>query len=259
MTDPVHAPSENSNTLTVNEEQYPEIIPILPIRNTVIFPSTMIPISVGRESSKKLIDETATGVRIVGCLFQKDPDINNPGPDDLFPIGSICRIHKMFQVPSGERNVVLQGLDRFRVVEYTGDDPYLSVRYELLPQEGEVDIATEAVINSIRQNAIKMINMSAGIPDEVAVIIQNITESTALIDIIASNLNVSVEDKIKILGEVDFKSRCNMINAMLARELEMAELTKKINDQVKHTIDKTQREYYLREPVSYTHLRAHET
>lgn len=249
MTDLVHTPSENSSTLAVNEDQYPDIIPILPIRNTVIFPSTMIPISVGRESSKKLIDETATGVRIVGCLFQKDPDIDNPAPDDLFQIGSICRIHKMFQSPTGERNVVLQGLDRFRVLEYTSDDPYLSVRYEILSGEGDVDFATEAMINSIRQNAIKMINMSAGIPDEVAIIIQNITESSALIDIIASNLNVSVEEKIKILGEDNFKERCTMINAMLARELEMAELSKKINDQVKHTIDKTQREYYLREQV----------
>jgi len=231
------------------EAQHPSKLPILPIRNMVIFPSTVFPISIGRESSMKLIDEAVTGERLLGCMFQKDPEQDNPGPEDLYPVGTICRIIKMIQNPAGGRSVVLQGLDRFMPGIFSSTEPYLEAEITVLGDEGEIDMAVEAIINNIRRNAIRMVGFAQNIPDEVALFIQNIEDQRMLLDMVSANLNESVEDKIKILAETDIRKRCELINRFLAREVEMMELSNKINEQVKGTIDKSQREYFLREQM----------
>ena len=230
-------------------EHIPAELPILPLRNTVIFPSTVLPISVGRDFSRKLIDDIVPGERTLGCMFQKNPEIDNPAMDDLYPVGTVCRILKVIQLPTGEKSVVLQGLHRFMIGEIITDKPYLKVKIKIVLDEGEFDLSTEALINNIRQNAIKMVNIVPNIPDEVAIILQNIEEPRVLLDMISANLSVSVEEKIKILTETNIKKRCEKVNKILTREVEMMELSKKINDQVRNTIDKSQRDYFLREQM----------
>ncbi|HUT63465.1 MAG TPA: endopeptidase La [Anaerolineae bacterium] len=230
-------------------EHIPAELPILPLRNTVIFPSTVLPISVGRDFSRKLIDDIVPGERTLGCMFQKNPEIDNPAMDDLYPVGTVCRILKVIQLPTGEKSVVLQGLHRFMIGEIITDKPYLKVKIKIVLDEGEFDLSTEALINNIRQNAIKMVNIVPNIPDEVAIILQNIEEPRVLLDMISANLSVSVEEKVKILTETNIKKRCEKVNKILTREVEMMELSKKINDQVRNTIDKSQRDYFLREQM----------
>ncbi|MFC1692847.1 endopeptidase La [Candidatus Latescibacterota bacterium] len=229
--------------------EIPSELSILPIRNTVIFPSTVYPISIGRESSQKLIEDSITGERIVGCMFQKVPETESPAPDDLYQVGTVCRILKLIQLPNAGKNVILQGIDRFRITEVLTLKPYLKAKVEMLVDEGDIDLSTEAIINNIRQNAIKVVNIVPNIPDELAIIIQNIEDHHALLDMISSNLNISVEEKVKILSETKIKERCRVVNTMLIRELEMMELSKEINDQVKSTIDKSQKEFFLREQM----------
>lgn len=236
---------DNSKT----EAPFPDMLPMLPLRNVVIFPSTVFPVSVDRPASVKLIDDIVTGERLTGCLFQKTPDTENPGPDDLYAVGTVCRIIKMIQLPSGGKNIVLQGLHRFRVKSFVSTEPYLKAAIEIVPDTGDLDMSTQALITSVRQNAIRMASISPNIPDEVAVIIQNIEDPRVFLDMISANLAVPVEEKIAILGESNIRKRSEHINRLLAHELEMLELSKKINDQVKGTIDKSQREFYLREQL----------
>jgi len=208
----------------------PHEIPILAVRNTVVFPSTMFPLSIGREPSLKLIDDAMTGDRILGCMYQKVPETENPGFDDLYPAGTVCRI-------------------LFEVTGIVAEQPYLKAHIEIITSEGEIDKSTEAAIDSIRQNAIKMVNIVPSIPDEAAIVIQNIEDPHALLDMISANLNSSVEERAAILAETHIKKQCDIINGILARELEKIELSNKITDQVKSTIDKSQREYFLREQM----------
>jgi len=232
-----------------NEPRYPSELPMLPLRNVVIFPSTVYPIAVERESSVKLIESVMTGERILGCLFQKAPEQDDPGPDDLYPVGTICRVIKLLQLPTGGKNIVLQGMKRFRIKRFVALEPFLKAEIEMIEDEGELDLPTQALINSIKQNAIKMANISPNIPDEVGVIIQNIEDPRVFLDMVSANLNVNVEQKVEILSEANIRKRSEIISRLLASELEMVELTKKINDQVKGTIDRSQKEYYLREQL----------
>ena len=226
----------------------PEELRILPIRNTVIFPSTVYPITVGRDSSQKVIEDATTGDRLIGCMFQRDPHVEQPGIDDLHEVGTVCRILKMIQAPNG-KNVVLQGIARFRVTDAIATEPYLKVRALVIENEGDIDLSTEAIIKNIRQNAVKLINLIPNIPDEVGYIIQNIEDHEVLLDMISANLNVSVNEKVRILSETNIRKRFEILNSMLTKELEMMELGRKINEDVKNKIDKTQREYYLREQM----------
>lgn len=236
------------NKETEEQTQIPSDLSILAIRNTVIFPSTVFPLSIGRESSLKLIDETMTGDRLLGCMYQKDPETENPGFTDLYPVGTLCRILKMIQVPNG-KTVLLQGIDRFSVTEVLSEEPYLKAKIKILTIEGEVDLATEAMINSIKQNAIKMVNIVPSIPDEAAIVIQNIEDPRTLLDMISANLNITVKERAAILAQSDLKKKCERVNEALTRELEKVELSNKITDEVKSTIDKSQREFFLREQM----------
>jgi len=249
MIDHVSGNVAGKNGERENEPRYPSELPVLPLRNVVIFPSTVYPIAVERESSVKLVESVMTGERILGCLFQKVPEQDDPGPDDLYPVGTVCRVIKLLQLPTGGKNIVLQGMRRFRIRRFVALEPFLKAEIEVMEDEGELDLPTQALINSIKQNAIKMANISPNIPDEVGVIIQNIEDPRVFLDMVSANLNVNVEQKVAILSEANIRKRSEIISRLLASELEMLELTKKINDQVKGTIDRSQKEYYLREQL----------
>lgn len=231
------------------EENIPDILPILPIRNAVVFPSTVFPIALKTDSSQRLINETASGKRILGTMTLRDQNIQEPKPEDLYPVGTVCRIVKMIQMPDGGLSVILQGLERFRVEEVISETPYLRARIELLLDQGEFDNTTEAFLISIRQNAIKMMNYLPNIPQEAAIIIQNIEEPRVLVDMISVNLSIPTEEKIKILSEQNLRGRFELVNTILAREVDLLELSRQINDRVKDNIDKSQRDFYLREQM----------
>ncbi len=230
-------------------ESIPDALPILPIRNAVVFPSTVFPIGVKTESSQKLVSETASGNRLLGAVSMHDSNAEEPKRKDLFSVGTVCRIIKLIQMPDGGLNVILQGLERFRLHDTVSESPYLVTRIEVLRERAETDQTTEAMVFNIRQNAMKMVNILPNIPQEAAIIIQNIEDSKVLVDMISMNLNVPIEEKMQILSEMNISRRYELVNGILTREVEMLELSQSINERVKSNIDKTQREYYLREQM----------
>jgi ATP-dependent Lon protease len=227
----------------------PDTVPILPIRNAVIFPSTIYPVSAGSDSSRQLVKDSGAGNRTMGAMTLKDPGKDTPSETDLYPVGTVCRMIKMIQTPDGGMHVILQGLERFRIKRIISEEPYLKADIEVLNDEGVLDHSDDALIYSVRQNAIKMVNLISNIPPEAAIIISNIEDSKVLLDMISMNLDITIEEKVRILSELNIRKRAEMVNMVLARELEMVELSHKINESVKSTIDKSQREYYLREQL----------
>jgi ATP-dependent Lon protease len=230
-------------------EAIPNILPILPIRNAVIFPSTIFPIAIKSESSQQLINEIGASDRLLGAITMKDPEKETIELENLYTVGTVCRMIKMIQMPDSVMHVILQGLERFSLGRVISDKPFLKSEIMVLHDEGELDKSTEALIFNIRQNAIQMVTLLPNIPPEAGIVISNIEDSKALMDMISMNLNITVEEKIKILSEINIHKRAEMVNEILTRELEMVELSQKINASVKSTIDKSQREYFLREQL----------
>ena len=239
----------NGNGNSDSLDKYPEELPLLALRNMVVFPSGIYPISVEREASINLIDDVVKSDRLLGCLFQKNPEEDSPGFDDVYHVGVVCKVAKLLQMPTGGKHVVLQSLKRFRIKKTLGTIPYFKAEIEIVEDEGEIDISTKALVNSIRQSAINMAGISPNIPDEVGVLIQNIDDEKVLLDMIATNLDITIDKKVELLDEPNIKLRAGQINTYLVHDLEMLELSKKINDQVKGTIDKSQKEFYLREQL----------
>ena len=182
-----------------DEVKVPDILPILPIRNAVLFPSSILPISIGRESSRKLINDIMTGDKFLGSMTQKNPEEDNPSPDDLYPVGTICRIIKMLQIPEDGINVILHGVVRFRIKEIDSILPYIKAKVEIIEDEGDVDMSTEATLITIRQNAVKIVKLIPNVPHEAGIFFQNIDDLHVLMDMVSANLNISVEEKINIL------------------------------------------------------------
>jgi ATP-dependent Lon protease len=232
-----------------NVEAIPAQLPILPILNAVIFPFTIFPIAIKQESSKQLVNEIGTGDRMLGAMTMKNPEKETLTVDNLYSVGTVCRMIKMIQMPDSGMHVILQGLERFKMGKVLSEKPFLKAEIQVLHDVGELDRSTEALIFNIRQNAIKMVTLIPNIPPEAGIVISNIEDPKALMDMISMNLNITVEEKIHILSELDIHKRAEMVNMILTRELEMVELSQKINASVKSTIDKTQREYFLREQL----------
>ncbi len=267
------APSQNStksnHEIHDDEEEGFEIpgeIGIIALRNVVVFPGTVMPLAIGRPRSRRLINELATGVvrgnsvmienppqhssdKIVGVIAQRNPETDDPSYDDLYSVGAIVGVLKRLKLPDGNNSVVVHGLTRFRVVEWLGKDPYLRARIEVIQSNFTQTKKMDAQINNIHSMARKMIELSTNIPDEVQVILQNIDDPGALCDFLAANINISIAEKQEILELTDVNRRLDKLSISLASQLELLELSAKIQSKVHKSIDKSQREYYLQEQL----------
>jgi ATP-dependent Lon protease len=227
----------------------PTLLPILPIRNIVVFPGTVRPLNVGRKKSKNLLDEVMPGDKIIGVITQKNPDVEDPAAADLHPVGVACMILKLFKLPDGNQSIIVQGLTRFRLLEMTQTEPFAMGRIEVLEDALPSGAELEALIGSVRQQANRVIELSPNTPDEAAQVLAGITSPDALADFLAANLESEAPDKQLLLEELDVYRRLNMIAARLAGQLDVLELQSKIQSQVKENIDKNQRRYYLQEQL----------
>lgn len=231
------------------EIDIPEIIGVLPIRNAVVFPGTVTPLAVGRAKSQKLLEDSKAADSIIGLVTQKSPTIENPTIDDLYEIGTASSILKVVKIPQGTVNVIVHGLIRFRIVEVIGVEPYLKVKIEPLPSKTKVTKKLQALIVSVRDSANKVIHLSPNVPEEASILLENIETPSALSDFLASNLNISVTEKQQLLEELDAQKRLETISVALANQLEVLELSHKIQGQVKQSVEKSQREYFLNEQL----------
>src|SRR4051812_35135472 len=227
----------------------PATIPILPIRNVVVFPGTVMPLNVGRQKSKNLLDEVMPGQKMIGVVTQKNGEAEEPEYKDLNTVGVAASILKLFKLPDGNQSIIVHGLTRFRMLELTQTEPFLVGRIEVIEDTSEVGPEVEALVNSVRQQANRVIELSPNTPDEAAQVLNSITNPSALADFLAANLHADTTDKQSMLEELDVEKRLRLIAARLATQLDVLELQSKIQSQVKENIDKSQRRYYLQEQM----------
>ncbi|MFQ5603503.1 MAG: endopeptidase La [bacterium] len=227
----------------------PQVLPILPLRNTVVFPQQILPISVGREKSIKLIEDAMSETKLITLVAQQNGDIDKPVPKDLFSWGTIATIIKVFKMPDGTQSVMIQGLRRVKVIDYTQIEPYFKA---LVQPENEtymegVDI--DALVGNLRDLFQKVVGLANYLTPEHVMLVTNTDSPGRLADIIAWNLNISTAEKQSILEIVDIKKRLEKLTYLLTKELQILELGSKIQSEVQGEINKTQREYYLREQL----------
>jgi ATP-dependent Lon protease len=241
------APSETNNH--DNEYILPDEIGILPIRSAVAYPGTVMPLAVGRERSKRLITDVAPHETVFGLLAQKNPEIEDPSPSDLYNIGTAASVLKVIRMPQGSVNVVVHGMIRFRIVQFTATEPYLRAKVEAVPVQVRNTKKLQALIVNVRDTANRVIALSHSIPEEAGLLLENIQDPSALADFLAATLNISIPEKQTLLEEPDAYKRLEKISLALASQLEVLELSHKIQGQVRESIDKTQREYFLQEEM----------
>ncbi len=231
----------------MNKEETPLELPILPIRNTVLFPGVVLPITVGRDKSIKLVQEAYKGDRIIGVVSQKDQTIEDPVFEDLNQIGTVAKIVRLLKMPDGSTTVIIQGKKRFELLELVNDEPYFKAKVSEFPEikPKRALKAFEALVASLKDLALQIIKQSPNIPSEAAFAIKNIESHSFLINFVSSNMNAAVSDKQNLLETADLKKRAEMVLEFLTKELQMLELKNDIQSKVKTDIDQQQREYFL--------------
>jgi ATP-dependent Lon protease len=230
----------------------PDELPILPVRDAVIFPNAVIPLTVGRESSVKLITTVQQGNGMLVVLTQRDKHVDSPGPADLYDVGTVSMVHRVMKTPEGNLFVIIMGVSRMKIVEYTQYDPYLQAKIQVLSddKEDESVIDFQALRRTVVNQFERIIKLSPQLPDDLQTIVINIEEAGRLADYIATNLpNVSITSKQHVLEEPSVRKRLEFLNTELAKELEVLELRTKIQSQVQEEVGKSQREYFLREQL----------
>jgi len=247
----IFAPSGTEKANKEGEEKVhvPQELPILPLRGTVLYPELILPIMVGRKRSVKLIDEAMERDRIIGVVAQKRSEIEEPKEDELYRFGVAALILRMIREVDGSQRVIVQGISRIRIDEYTQKDPYFRARIEAV-EEGLVQgVEIDAIMMNLKGLFQKAVELAPYLTSELGTMINNIKSPAILADLIASNLNINASEKQRILEMTDTQERLNQVHLLLNREVQVLELGNKIQSQVKEDMDKTQREYYLREQL----------
>jgi ATP-dependent Lon protease len=227
----------------------PHLLPILPIRNIVVFPGTVLPLNIGRPKSKSLLDDVMPGDKLIGVIAQKNTEAEDPEPADLYGTGTVSTILKLFKLPDGNQSIIVHGMARFRLVEIVQAEPFLMGRIEVLDETAPQGAAVEALIASVRQQANRVIELSPNTPDEAAQVLNSITQPSALADFLAANLQAEVPEKQQMLDELDVEQRLRLVAGRLATQLDLLELQSKIQKQVTENIDRSQRRFYLQEQL----------
>jgi ATP-dependent Lon protease len=232
------------------EVAIPNDIPLLPLRNTVLFPGVVLPITVGRDKSIKAVNDAYKSDKLVGVVAQKDSEVEDPTVSDLEDIGTVARIVKLIKMPDGGTTVIIQGRTRFKVVSITTDDPYFKANIETIVEpEPPKNQDFEAYVSNIKDLATQIIQLSPNIPSEAGIILKNIENPSFLIHFISSNLNTDLVEKQKLLELNNLQARADLLMQLLQRELQFAELKNKVTVKTKTELDKQQREYFLQQQL----------
>ena len=235
----------------MDAEDTPESVSILPLKNTVLFPGVVIPITVGRDKSIRLIQDAKENDKAIGVVSQTNEDIEEPGFTDLNKIGTLAKIVKMLKMPGGSTMVIIQGKKKFELVEEVQTEPFLKARIkefaDVRPEKNKAEVA--ALMESLKEMSLKIVNQSPDLPSEAGFAINNIESLPFLINFISSNMSLSVNEKQELLEEANLQERANKILSHLTRELQMLEMKQEIQSKVKIDIDKQQREYLLHQQM----------
>jgi len=241
--------SEDEEAL--RNEELPKEVPILPLRNTVLFPGVVIPITAGRDKSIELIKDANKSDKIIGVVAQRDQNIENPGPGDLYALGTVAQILRVLKMPDGNTTVIIQGKRRFEIQSIVSEEPYIKASIkpvkEILPKKGDSEF--RAIIDSIKDMALKIIQENPNIPSEASFAIKNIQSHAFLINFVSSNMNLSVKEKQEVLSMVNLQESAIQCLKLMNIEYQKLELKNDIQSKVRTDLDQQQREYYLNQQM----------
>jgi ATP-dependent Lon protease len=235
----------------LEDVEVPDAIPILSLRNTVLFPGVVLPISIGRPRSIQLIKDAYRNDKIVGTVAQREPDIENPEFHDLHSIGTVGQIVKLLEMPDGSTTAIIQGRKRMILEELVSDDPYFVARVKIIP-ETKHEVLTkdfEAIVGSLKDLSLKIIKINPNISPEASFAIKNIENNTYLINFICSNTDIKVQDKQKLLEINSLRDRGFMLLEFLVQEIQVLELKNELQSKVKNDLDQQQREFLLHQQM----------
>jgi ATP-dependent Lon protease len=235
----------------MNKEIFPNDLPILPLRNNVLFPGVMIPITVGRDKSLRLLQEANSSKKIIGVVSQIDQEEENPEFKDLHRIGTVAQIVRMLKMPDGSSTVIIQGKRRFEIIEPFQTEPYMRAKVnflsEISPEANDKEM--DLLFRNIKELALQIIKDSPNIPSEAAFAIGNIESPTFMVNFISSNMNADVKKKQELLEELDFRKRARLVVEHLTLESQLLEMRNEIQSKVRQDLDKQQREYFLHQQI----------
>jgi ATP-dependent Lon protease len=243
--------SDEADEALENETKFklPKVIGILPIRSAVAYPGTVMPLAIGRERSKLLLKDITPHETIFGLIAQRNPETEKPTPKELYEVGTASSVLKVIKMPQGSINIIVHGIVRFRILEYVQTEPYLRARVELIKVKARKTKKLLAQMVNVRNIADRVITLSPNIPDEASILLDNIQDPSALADFLAATLNITLEEKQQLLEEPDASRRLGVVSLALANQLEVLELSHKIQGQIRQSVDKSQREYFLQEEL----------
>jgi ATP-dependent Lon protease len=230
-------------------EPLPDALPVLPLRETVTFPETLTPLAVGQERSIKLVDDVLGANRMLAMVAARDPENEEPGPEDLYEVGVVGVVARMLKVPDGTLRILVQGTQRVGLGPYVAEQPYLVARISELPDVVEEGAELEALTRNVQRTFSQIIEQIPYLPEELQMAVANLDDPAALAHLIAGALRISTEEKQRLLEELDVVARLRHLSQVLARELEVVQLGSQIQSQVESEIDKGQREFFLRQQM----------
>lgn len=241
--------SEIKDDKEIEKMEIPIQIPILPMRDTVIYPFMVSPLFVARKKSIQLIDDVLIGNRFLGLVAQKDAELENPTPDDIYRVGTVATVLKMLKFPDGSIRILVQGLSRMKIKSIDATEPYFKATIEPLEDRFEKSLELEALVKNVTIQFQKIVSLVPHMPEELQIAVMNISHPGKLSDLVSSNLNLTLEEKQAILEMTDVKKRLEKLTVFITRELEVLEMGSKIQDQVQSEMSKNQREYFLRQQL----------
>jgi ATP-dependent Lon protease len=228
----------------------PATLPILALKDTVVFPQSLMPLAIGQERSIKLIDDVVSGDRFLALVTARDASVETPGFDDIYEVGTVAIVHKMFRIPDGTLRILVGGLHRIKLVKRVSDDPYLVGEFDALSDENEKTPEVEALTRNVQGLFARIIGLAPYLPQELQLAAANVDDPSALAHLVASTLrSIPTEERQELLEQVDVERRLRHISAILSREAEVLELGSKIQSQVQSEMEKGQREYFLRQQL----------
>ena len=235
----------------LEQEDLPEFVPILPLRNTVLFPGVVIPITVGRDKSIQLIKEANKGDKVIGVLAQIDQEVEDPTIIDVFSLGTVAQILRVLTMPDGNTTIIIQGKKRFEIQQLITEDPYIKANIKSIPEEKTVQDTSDftAIVESIKELALRIIKESQNIPTEASFAIKNIQSHSFLINFVSSNMSLTVQEKQEILSTANIKERALLCLKYMNLEYQKLELKNDIQSRVRNDLDQQQREYYLHQQM----------
>ncbi|MBT4365544.1 MAG: endopeptidase La [Desulfobacterales bacterium] len=260
------AETDKDDLISIIEEDeeildIPETLPLLPVRDVVIFTDMLLPLFVGREKSIQAVEEAVEGDKYLFLVTQKDPIIENPEPNEIYEIGTISRILRMLKLPDGRLKALVQGVAKAKITEYVGKEDIFRVKVEQIDEllADDVDLEIEALMRNVREQSEKILAIRGEMTSEISTILESIEEPGKLADLVASNLKLKIEDAQALLELVNPVERIRKINELLSKEVDLSTMQAKIQSDVRDEISKSQRDYYLREQVRAIHKELGET